>query len=101
MAKRDLDAIHNLYHLQVELGSKLGRKLSEKDHEKAKSQLKEFASLLSNADWRYMGGEDVYNSLVTLKDEIGEQLRSKASKKLQGIARRAGAAAKKAFKRKK
>jgi hypothetical protein len=41
-----------------------------------KTSMKEFTQLLSKADWRYMGGEDVWEALKSLPQEMNKRLRA-------------------------
>ena len=71
-----LKAVQDLYILQMELWKILdGRVRSPEGVKSARKTLLEFSKLLKQVDWRYMGGEDVYQAL--------EEMAKAANKKLQ------------------
>lgn len=74
---RSLEQIHHLYIMQGSLISLLGHGNFRDPtvRKTARENVKEFLSLLRKADARYMGGEDVVESLKTLPKEIEEKLR--------------------------
>lgn len=72
-----LATVQQLYLMQVELWNLLDRDLSNADTRKEiRSRVREFGSLLREADPRYMGGEDVYASLVTVQKQVSDKLGS-------------------------
>ncbi|TSC57504.1 MAG: hypothetical protein Greene041619_1130 [Candidatus Peregrinibacteria bacterium Greene0416_19] len=79
MSKSDsaLETVHTLYVMQTELIDLLERSdLQDPDaRRQARKQMKEFQELLDRADRRYMGGEDVWDSLVRLPQEIAKKIR--------------------------
>ncbi|MBI3331498.1 hypothetical protein HYZ99_00885 [Candidatus Peregrinibacteria bacterium] len=71
-----MQIVYELYALQVRLWELLDADLSDPNLRKeAKKQTKIFESLLQSADWRYMGGEDVYESLKQLPEEVTVKLK--------------------------
>jgi hypothetical protein len=82
MTKLDsaLSKVQNLYVLQVHLWSVLDAKnLTPAARNEAKKQLREFASLLRNADWHVMGGEDVYTSLKQMQADVARKLKGRGA----------------------
>lgn len=80
MSKADtaLEHVHNLYLMQLKILDLLDRELSTPEaRREARAQIKEFQHLLRLADWRYMGGEDVLESLKTLPKELEEKLETR------------------------
>lgn len=75
---RSLEQIHSLYIMQGSLITLLGRGNFRDPtvRKEARENMKEFLSLLRKADARYMGGEDVLESLKTLPKEIEEKIKS-------------------------
>jgi len=70
-----LTTVQNLYLLQFELCKVLDSDLSDPDKVKeARKQVREFSQLLEEADWRYMGGEDVMESLEEIKEEASVKI---------------------------
>ena len=81
-AELGLQTVQELYLMQVQLIDLLDRDLSAPQIQKeAKKQTKEFQSLLKDADWRYMGGEDVYEELRKLPEEISLKMKTRKQKK--------------------
>jgi len=71
VSKSDLSVVQNLYLLQVDLAEFLQSDLSNPQERRiAKERMREFSSLLRQADWRYMGGEDVLDSLKDVQEQI-------------------------------
>ena len=90
-AELGLQTVQQLYLLQVQLFSVLDMDLSDPDLQReAKKQTREFETLLKEADWRYMGGEDVYEELTKLPMEVKTKLKGSP------VSERAKARAKKA-----
>lgn len=94
MVKADtgLERVQNLYVMQVELCQVL-RTANLRDpstRKQVRSQVKQFEQLLGRADHRYMGGEDVLQSLRELPAEILKRLRESPSsvKRVTGTRRR-------------
>ena len=78
MSKADtaLEHIHNLYIMQLQILDLLDQELNTPEaRRQARAQIKEFQHLLRLADWRYMGGEDVLESLKSLPVELEQKLR--------------------------
>ena len=78
LSKNDLTVVQNLYLLQVDLLKFLESDLNDPEERKqARKQMKEFADLLKKADWRYMGGEDVLDSMQQMQGVIAEKINRK------------------------
>lgn len=76
-AERDLQNVHTLYTLQVQLIGALEEDLSDpKKRKEVRESMKEFTQLLDVVDHRYMGGEDVLMSFQRLPEEILQHLKS-------------------------
>tara|TARA_B100000315_G_C14295862_1_gene459508 strand:+ start:327 stop:644 length:318 start_codon:yes stop_codon:yes gene_type:complete len=82
-----LEAVHNLYLMQMELMGYLKESTLTQDQAKdAQKCLRQFKSLLGEVDPNYMGGEDVFETLREIQEEMSQRLkarsaRSKAAKK--------------------
>lgn len=77
-----LGNVQELYVMQVELWKYLdARALDAEERKQAKKTLKEFGSLLRQVDWRYMGGEDVLQTLEHMHKEAARKVGAAASKK--------------------
>ena len=79
MSKADtaLEHVQNLYLMQLKILDLLEQDLNSPEaRREARAQVKEFQNLLRLADWRYMGGEDVLESLKTLPVELEQKLRA-------------------------
>ena len=84
-----LAKVQNLYMLQAQLWNVLDAKnLSPNAREEAKKNLKEFSSLLRAADWRVMGGEDVYVALKEVQTEVTRKLKGQGT--MSGVRGRVG-----------
>lgn len=71
-----LEHVQNLYLLQMELLSSLEGDLSDpKARRQMRISVAEFEKLLRRADRRYMGGDDVYESLKSIPSEVEERLK--------------------------
>jgi hypothetical protein len=71
-----MERVHNLYMMQCILLDMLAQDLRDPDMRKeAQSTVREFKKLLDQADWRYMGGEDVLESLKTIPSEMTQKLK--------------------------
>lgn len=71
-----LQHVHNLYLMQFKMLDLLQQDLTTPGARKeARQNMREFQELLSSADWRYMGGEDVLESLKTLPTEMETKLK--------------------------
>lgn len=78
----ELAQVHNLYMLQVELFSVLDAPALDATQAKiAKQKLRNFSSILENVDAEYMGGDDVYESLLEFRTKVNMQLKSIALQK--------------------
>ena len=76
-----LQTVQNLYLLQMQLFDALDQDLSDPAaRREARKQAKEFESLLKSADWRYMGGMDVYEELQKLPSEVEGKLKTTRKK---------------------
>jgi hypothetical protein len=79
-----LERVHNLYMMQCILLDMLAQDLRDPEaRRQAQSTVREFKKLLDQVDWRYMGGEDVLESLKTIPVEMTAKLKEapKAKKK--------------------
>jgi len=75
--QQELDKVHSLYVMQMDLWKILdGKVRGEHQLKEARKQIRHFRKLLKEVDWRYMGGEDVYQTL--------EEMGLKADRKLRG-----------------
>ena len=84
--KSDISVVQHLYLLQIDLYKFLKSDLTDpEERREARKQMKEFAILLKQADWRYMGGEDVLDNLQKIQEEISAKISStpRAKKALQ------------------
>lgn len=71
-----LEHIHTLYLMQIKILDLLDQELSTSEARRtARAEIKEFQRLLRLADWRYMGGEDVWESLKALPVELEQKLK--------------------------
>lgn len=69
-----------MYILQTKLLNIAEDDLRNPDTRKALRQdMREFQALLDEADWRYMGGTDVLESLRQIPDEVTQLLKLHAS----------------------
>ena len=76
---RALEKVQTLYLMQFQLLDLLDRDLSDPEIRKeVRSQMKEFETLLAKADWRYMGGMDVWETLQNLPSEMSQKLKQSA-----------------------
>ena len=70
-----LEHIHNLYLMQFKILELLQEELrTPQARKEARASIKEFQKLLRMADARYMGGEDVWESLKSLPKELEQKL---------------------------
>lgn len=82
-----LSTIWNLYNLQAALCNFLAEDLRDPAvRREARKTTQEFDALLAHADWRYMGGQDVYEELQHLSQEMHGKLLA-VSRELRGAAR--------------
>ncbi len=71
-----LEHVQNLYVMQWKMLDLLERDLRTPQHRaEARKQMKEFKQMLSKADFRYMGGLDVWEALQSLPEEMSKKLR--------------------------
>lgn len=71
-----LKNVQNLYVMQFELQKVMQSDFKIPDNRKvARKCLQEFNSLLRQADHQYMGGEDVFKSLVTMQKRASTKLK--------------------------
>ncbi len=76
-ADNALEHVHNLYLMQFKMLDLLQQDLQTPEaRREARENMKEFQSLLRKADWRYMGGEDVWEALKTLPKEMDTKLKT-------------------------
>lgn len=76
-----LERVHNLYMMQCILLDMLAQDLRDPNmRRQAQSTVREFKKLLDQADWRYMGGEDVLESLKTIPVEMHAKLKTETPK---------------------
>jgi hypothetical protein len=74
---RALERVQDLYIAQMKLLDLLESDLSSPDVRKeVRSHMKQFETLLARADWRYMGGMDVWETLQALPTEMMKRLRT-------------------------
>lgn len=69
-----LATVQSLYVLQVQLAEFLQRGIGPKKVKEAKQQLRQFNALLREADPAYMGGEDVYEGLETIRRDVSAKI---------------------------
>ncbi len=70
-----LEHIHTLYLMQLNILDLLDQELNTPEARRtARAEIKEFQRLLGLADWRYMGGEDVWEALKALPKELEEKI---------------------------
>jgi len=86
MTTKGLPTVYDLYTLQLELISFLQkRRCGEQDLKDAKKKLKNFSTLLMEADKALLGGDDIYDELVAIMNETKtkvKKLREKAKAKV-------------------
>ena len=88
-----LATVQSLYVVQLELTELVeGGLRSADDIKEAKKQLRKFSQLLKDADWRYMGGEDVYESLQKIRDDVAKRVKTKSGSKKAPAKRKANVA---------
>jgi hypothetical protein len=74
-----LERVHALYILQTKLLQIAEQDLKDPDVRKMlRSDVREFEELLDEADWHYMGGTDVLESLRQIPGEMSQLLKSHA-----------------------
>ncbi|MSR87190.1 hypothetical protein EXS70_03400 [Candidatus Peribacteria bacterium] len=72
-----LQHVHNLYLMQFKMLDLLSQDLlSPEARKEARENMKQFQQLLRKADYRYMGGEDVWQALKKLPTEIELKLKT-------------------------
>ena len=85
-ADRALENVQNLYVMQFQLLDLLESDLRDpKVRKEVRSQMKQFEMLLSKADWRYMGGLDVWETLKSLPVEMTRKLRESSVTSARGV----------------
>ena len=79
-----LSKVHDLYVMQIELWKHLreGNFQNVKQRKETQKCLKQFSRLLNQVDWHYMGGEDVLETLRTMRSEVSARLRNIRRRKL-------------------
>ena len=76
-AEAALQRVQTLYVLQTKLQASLDGNLRNPGlRREIQSDVRAFGRLLGTADWRYMGGMDVMDSLKELHGEARKKLRS-------------------------
>ncbi len=71
-----LAKVQSLYVVQVELVDCVAQGLrTPAQVQKAKKHLQEFSRLLKDADWSYMGGEDVYVALQRIQKDMSAKIK--------------------------
>ena len=81
-ANSALEHVHNLYLMQFKMLDLLQQDLTTPEaRREARENMREFQTLLRKADWRYMGGEDVLESLKTIPNEMESKLKALPKKK--------------------
>lgn len=74
-----LATVQDLYLIQVELWRFLDTPTITPDAvSEARENLRSFSRLLGSADWRYMGGEDVYETLRSMCSEVDAKIKKAA-----------------------
>ncbi len=77
MPTAGLSIIHDLYHIQFELEEFLKKDdLDADERKRARQRLKEFKQLIVKADPAYLGGEEVYEHLCDIRDQVNEKTKS-------------------------
>ena len=72
-----LQTIENLYVLQVDLQKLVTQEIGSAEQKRdAKAKLRDFRSLLRQADPDYMGGEDVVESLKELEEQVAKKVQA-------------------------
>jgi hypothetical protein len=75
-----LERVHNLYLLQTKLIDSLDGNLGDPDVRKeVRENIKQFEQLLRKADWRFMGGEDVLETLRQIPGTVNQRIRENTS----------------------
>lgn len=75
-SKHSLEQVHTLYTLQLDLWKILDAELKHPEEVKqASRQVKTFRTLLSQVDWRYMGGQDIVDDLNQMYIEAQSKLK--------------------------
>jgi len=76
-----LTTVQNLYVMQMQLmGYLQGGTLTQDQAKEATQCLKQFTSLLGEADPKYMGGEDVLETLQDIQQKMAERLKARAAR---------------------
>lgn len=79
-----LAKVQNLYIVQVELVDCVAQGLQTAEQvQKAKKHLQDFSRLLKDADWTYMGGEDVYEALQRIQKDMSVKIQKSRTAKLR------------------
>lgn len=72
-----LERVQNLYVLQTKLLSSLDSDLRDPEARRdVREAVRSFEKLLNVVDWHYMGGMDVYDSLLKLPAEVNSKLKA-------------------------
>lgn len=75
-----LAKVQTLYGLQIDLWNVIGGNFRSPEKVKeAQKQVRQFEALLKEVDPGYMGGEDVYESLVQMHEQAKTKLKGKTS----------------------
>lgn len=76
MPESAFERVQNLYLVQARILTLLANNLADPELRKeVKAAIGEFEKLLKRVDWRYMGGEDVFESMKQFPKEVVERLR--------------------------
>ena len=76
-----LATVQSLYLMQFELmGYLQGGLRTPNQVKEAKQCLRQFTVLLGEADPGYMGGEDVFETLEGIQDEMSDRLKARAAR---------------------
>lgn len=74
LSSQDLALVQQLYLMQVDMHQLIKSDLSIQEKREAKQRAREFSKLLKKADWQYMGGEDVLESLRETEEAVAQKL---------------------------
>ena len=81
MTTTGLPVVYDLYTLQVDLIAFLKKNRGgAQDLKEAKQKLKNFSTLLMEADKALLGGDDVYEELVAIMNETKQKVKTLKAK---------------------
>ncbi len=96
-----LAKVQHLYVMQIELMKLFAEDLKDPTKRKeARKCLTEFSKLLKEADWRYMGGEDVYDALHMIQKEFAAKLNRSTGSRISGSSKKSVVSKQKVIKKK-